>query len=134
MVRSAALLAAVATLLAGTACSNEPTAMASPSGALTLRLSTPNQDDGALLFQVSGPPIDTVIATGPSLRLFTRRVNDSTVVGAMVGTVTGGAVVRLLVPDAGAAGRYSTQVLEVADRQDALRASLAGYALTVDPR
>jgi hypothetical protein len=37
------------------------------------------------------------------------------------------------VPDAGAAAAagYTGRVLEVADRQDVLRASLAGYALTV---
>jgi len=40
-------------------------------------------------------------------------------------------VATLHVPDVGAAARYTTTVLEVADRQDALRASLAGYALTV---
>jgi len=37
------------------------------------------------------------------------------------------------VPDAGAAARYTATVLEVADRQDAVRPSLSGYAITMTP-
>jgi len=51
----------------------------------------------------------------------------------VVGNLANGAVVTLHVPDVGAAASYTANVLEVADRQDALRPSLAGYALTVAP-
>ena len=54
-------------------------------------------------------------------------------VGAVVGNLANGAVVTLHVPDVGAAARYTANVLEVADRQDALRTSLTGYALTAAP-
>lgn len=131
MNRSREILALVAALLLGAACSGEPTASVTQSGTLVLRLTTPNPDDGGVLFQVSGPPIDTAVAVGGSLRLFTRRMNDSTLVAVVVGSVATGAVVRLRVPDRSAAGRYTARVLEVADRRDALRSSLAGYALTV---
>jgi hypothetical protein len=97
---------------------------------VTLRLTTPHTDDGAMLFEVSGPPIDSATAANASLQLFTRRVGDSTIVGVVAGVVAGGAVVTLHVPDAGAAAEYTARVLEVADRQNLLRASLAGYALT----
>lgn len=124
------LLAAVAL---GAACSNDPTSGAPRAGTLTLRLSTPRSDDGALLFEVSGPPIDTAVVVNGSLQLFTRRADGSTVVGAVVGGLTNGAIVTLRVPDVGAAGGYTARVLEVADRQNVLRTSLAGYALTVTP-
>ena len=124
------LLAAVAL---GAACSNDPTSGAPRAGTLTLRLSTPRSDDGALLFEVSGPPIDTAVVVNGSLQLFTRRADGSTVVGAVVGGLTNGALVTLRVPDVGAAGGYTARVLEVADRQNVLRTSLAGYALTVTP-
>src|SRR5439155_25468841 len=78
-------------------------------------------------------PIDSATVANASLRLFTRRESGSTVIGAVVGALDNGAVATLHVPDVGAAARYTTTVLEVADRQDALRASLAGYALTVAP-
>src|SRR5256885_1872054 len=105
----------------------------SPAGTLTLRLTTPHADDGAMTFQVSGPPIDSATVANASIRLFTRRESGSTVIGAVVGALDNGAVATLHVPDVDAAARYTTTVLEVADRQDALRASLAGYALTVAP-
>jgi hypothetical protein len=96
-----------------------------------VRLTTAHADDGAVLFELSGPPIDSVVAVNASLRLFTRRANDSTIVGAVVGVVANGAVVILQVPDVGAAARYTARIVEVADRDNVLRASLTGYALTV---
>ena len=125
--------AMVAALLAGAACSDDPTGSAPGAGTLMVRLTTPHADDGAMLFEVSGPAIDSALSTNPSLRLFTQRVDGSRVVGVVMGAVAPGAVVALRVPDVGAAGQYTARVLEVADRQDALRASLTGYALTVGP-
>ncbi len=133
MRRARWIFAMVATLSVGAACSDDPTGGTVPPGTLTLRLTTPHADDGAMVFDVSGPPIDSALAGNASLRLFTRRAGSSTVVGAVVGALANGAVVTLQVPDVGAAAAYTAQVVEVADRQNALRASLAGYALTVAP-
>jgi hypothetical protein len=133
MSRSRWILAMVAALSLGAACSNDPTSGAPRPGTLTLRLTTPHADDGAMLFKVSGPPIDSATAVNPSLRLFTRRVDGSTIVGAVVGVVANGAVVTLQVPDVGAAAGYTARVLEVADRQNAVRASLTDYTLRVAP-
>lgn len=127
------VVALVAVLSLGTACSDDATGGAAPAGTLTLRLTTPHADDGAVLFEVSGPPIDSATAVNASLRLFTRRASGSTVVGVVVGAFTNGAVVTLRVPDVGAAPGYAARVLEVADRENALRASLSGYAITVTP-
>jgi len=120
-----------ALLSVSAACSNEPTAGAPQAGTLALRLTTPHADDGAVLFKVSGPAIDTAMTGDASLRLFTARADQSTVVGVVVGVVDNGTVIRLQVRDVGLAAAYTAQVLEVADRQSALRTSLAGYALTV---
>src|SRR6266487_1063630 len=109
------IFAMVAALSVGAACSDNPT------------------DDGAMTFEVSGAPIDSATAVNASLRLFTRRVGGSAMLGVVVGNLANGAVVTLHVPDVGAAASYTANVLEVADRQDALRPSLAGYALTVAP-
>ena len=122
-------LAAALSLAA--ACSDDPTGGAPRAGTLVVRLTTPHADDGAMLFEVSGPPIDTSAAAGASLQLFTRRADGSTLVGVVVGDLTNGAVIRLQVPDVGAAAAYTARLLEVADRQNALRPSLTGYALTV---
>jgi hypothetical protein len=101
-------------------------------GTLVLRLTTPHPDDGAVLFEVTGPPVESVAAANGSLRVFTRH-EGVRVVGAVVGDLANGAVVTLQVPDRAAAAGYSARVLEVSDRQSVLRASLAGYALRVAP-
>ena len=121
-----------AALLVGVSCSDDPVAGAR-ADTVILRLTTPHTDDGAVLFEVSGPAIDSATADNASLRLFTRRVGETTIIGALVGAVTTGAEVTLRVPDGGVAAGYTARVLEVADRQNALRTSLAGYALTVGP-
>lgn len=126
------IFALSAALLAGAACSDDPIG-APRGGTLTLRLTTPHADDGAVMFDVSGPSIDSALAAGSLLRLFTRRVDGSTVAGVVVGVVSNDAVVTLQVADTGRAAEYTARVLDVADRQNALRASLAGYALTVTP-
>ena len=133
MNRSRWTLLMVAALSVGAACSDDPTTGVTQAGTVTLRLTTPHADDGAVLFEVSGGPIDTATAGNASLRLFTRRASGSTIVGVVAGVVTNGAVVTLRVPDVGAAAGYTARVVEVADRQNALRTSLAGYALTVGP-
>jgi hypothetical protein len=121
----------VAALVVGAACSNDSTGSVAGAGTLTLRLTTPRSDDGALLFELSGPPIDTTVAANAALQLFTRRTDGSTLIGAVVGTLGDGVIVTLQVPDVAAAARYSARLLEVADRQNVLRTSLSGYALSV---
>lgn len=132
MSRSRWIFVMAAALTVGAACSDDPVGGAQ-AGTLVVRLTTPHADDGAVMFEVSGPAIDTAIVVNASLRLFTRRASSSTIVGVVVGVVGSGAVITLQVPDVGAVAGYTARVLEVADRQSALRASLAGYALTVGP-
>lgn len=126
---------ATVTLLAalgvGAACSDYPGGGPTQPGTLTLRLTTPHDDDGAIMFELSGPPVDNATAAGASLRLFTRRVDDATIRGAVLGTLANGAVVTLEVPDVDAVAEYAVRVLEVADRQDVLRDDLTGYVLVV---
>lgn len=127
---------ATVTLLAalgvGAACSDYPGGGGpTQPGTLTLRLTTPHDDDGAIVFELSGPPVDDATAAGASLRLFTRRVNDATIRGAVLGTLANGAVVALQVPDVDAVAEYTVRVLEVADRGDALRDDLTGYVIAV---
>ena len=127
-------LVVFAVLVFGAACADATGNGGPPHrGTLIVRLTTSHADDGAVLFELKGPAIESVVAVNASLRVFTRRANDSTIVVAVVGVVANGAVATMQVPDAGAAAAYTARVLDVADRQNALRSSLVGYALTVDP-
>ena len=126
------MLAMAAALLMIAACSDETTSPGPKpqSGTLVVRLTTPNNDDEAMSFEINGP-VDSVTAAGGTLQLFTRRVDDSTVLGVVIGPLDNGAVAILHVPDVSAAAGYRVAALEVADHEDALRPSLDGYALTV---
>lgn len=120
---------AAALVLVTAACSSDPTEEQPPATVALLRLTSPHTDDGALLFTLTGPAIDSATTTNAALRLFTSRVSDTTLVGALVGPVGSGAVVTL--HGTGEPARYVARVLEVADRRNFLRESLTGYALTV---
>ena len=129
----ARILFALAAVVLGAACAGDSTGSGAPAGRGTLivRLTTPHTDDGAILFELSGPRIDSVVTVNASLQSFTRRANDSTIVGAVIGGVVNGAVVTLQVPDVNASALYTVRIVEVADRENVLRTSLTGYALTV---
>src|SRR2546429_9681846 len=91
MSRSRWIFPMIAALVAGTACSDPPTSGSARAETLTLRLTTPHADDGAMTFEVSGAPIDGATAVDASLRLFTRRESGSTVIGGLVGAPGNGA-------------------------------------------
>jgi hypothetical protein len=133
MRRALAIVAMSAVLLTSAACDDDPAGIAPLAGAVTLQLTTPHVDDGALLFDVTGPPIDSVTAASSSLSVFTRTVDDSVLVGLVAGGVVSGPLVVLHVRDISAAAAYSARIAEVADHESALRASLAGYTLSVTP-
>ena len=94
------ILAMVAVLFIAAACAKDATGGDKQAGTLTVRLTTPNADDGAMSFRVSGGPIDSALAVSQSLRLFTR-ADGATVVGVVVGALGEGAVITLHVPDVG---------------------------------
>jgi hypothetical protein len=124
------ILLTAAVLAVSSTCADGP-AVVPQAGTLSLLLATPNVDDGAVLFEVSGPPIDSATAVGPSLRLFTHQADGSRLVGVVAGPITSGPLLTLYVRDTGAVAAYTARVLEVADRLDSLRASLTGYTATV---
>lgn len=101
------------------------------AGTLTVTLTTPNADDGAILFEVTGPDMTQVTAADPSL-YFRYSEADGAVTAVLVGDVTGRDVLSFRVPDVDAVGSYTASMVDVADRSNELRDSLAGYALTVD--
>jgi hypothetical protein len=125
------MLALVVLCCVGSACSDDPTGTPR-GGPLLLQLSTPNADDGAVMFEITGPPIDSVTTINDSMRLFTRR-EGGTLLGVVIGTVGNGPIVNVWVPDVNAATSYSGRVVDVADRQNALRTSLESYTVRVTP-
>ena len=128
-----ALLAAA--LAAGCSDTEDPISTA-PEATLSLALATPNADDGALLFTVSGPSILGVTPTA-GMELVESRVtaNGSTTSTILVrGNLTNGTIGTLTVRGVNADSPYTTQVREAAARASGnylQRADLSQYRVTV---
>ena len=132
--RAAAVLAALALAACGGDGGGKPTPVDPDPvpGQLTATLATPSADDRALMLTITGPEAVTgVTAAGAGYAVFARPADATTVRVAVFGNIAAGALVRFSVPDVNRAAAYSVSVVEAADPANALRASLAGYAVTV---
>jgi hypothetical protein len=128
----ARMMAGLALVLCLTGCGDGSTGPEGPTpGTLTVTLTTPNADDGAILLTVSGPDMTQVTAADGSL-YFRHAGGTGAVTAVLVGDVQAGSLLTFHVPDVTAAGSYSATITQVADRSNTVRASLAGYALTVE--
>ncbi|MDH3497252.1 MAG: hypothetical protein OER89_17195 [Gemmatimonadota bacterium] len=127
--RVAAMLAGL-TLAGGlVTCGSEPAAPPTP-GWVNVRLTTPNLDDGGILFTVTGAQIDSVRSTFPNT--FLRRESASSMRVVIVGNLVAGTVAQVLVPDVRQAATYAGTVVEVAVRSTFAQRPTAGYVLTVE--
>lgn len=120
---------------AGLSCGDGPTEPPRPvPGVLTVRWTTPHADDRAALLRLvlpDGMTTATLESATPGLEVFERRSADTLRI-AVFGELTSAALVRFSVPDVAAASRVVATVVEVSDATDALRASLAGYAVVIE--
>lgn len=102
-------------------------------GEVSLDLSTPNQDDGAVSFVVSVAAPDEIrgaSAACSGCQLVYQRVGSQELRGVVLGDLAPGPVVRLAVSQAAPNQAYRIQIVEVASRQFQVRPP-AGYDLLV---
>ncbi len=131
MKRYALTLAAVlGAALAGSASCSGPVA-----GELTVSLTTPNTDDGAIKVRVTASESKEI--TGISVacsgcRLFFEQPSATEVLAVLTGDLAAGPLLRVSVSDTKAPSAYSVQISQVASRSFALR-STSGYGLTIGP-
>ena len=127
----AALLLAAALL---PACGDAGAPAKPQPGDLTVTLATPNAD-AAMVVSITGPgAVGAVQAASPGAVARARTEGTTTTV-AVIGAhdaLGAGPLLRISVPDVRQAKEYAAVVREAADLQNAPRASLAGYALTVE--
>ena len=111
-----------------------PTGPAGPvPGVLKIALTTPNADDGALLFTVSGGRISTVDAAAAGYQIYTAQPDTLTTRILVTGDIGAGEVVRIHVPDTRSAAAYHATIAQAASRATFAQRVLAGYALAVAP-
>jgi len=98
-----------------------------PPGWLSVRLITPNFDDGGVLFTIDGARIDSVRSTYPHL---VSRAESETLHRIVVGgIVSGGVIAEIWVDDTRSLDRYVTTVNEVAVRTTFAQRPTTGYAI-----
>lgn len=101
-------------------------------GLVTLQLSTPNADDGALSVVLQGDGIEEPVAVNASHQLFTTDDPSSGEVRlALVGNGLSGGLVQFRVPDVTRLQSYTASLIQVADESSNLRSSLAGYRVGI---
>lgn len=120
---------AVALVLAAAACSDDTTGPQAVPGTLAVTLTTPNTDDGAIMFTVTGGELSNATLVDPSFQLYTHE-GASSLTAVIVGDIEAGAVLEFDVPDIDALESYSAEVDQVANRANDLQA-LTGYSLSV---
>jgi hypothetical protein len=98
------------------------------SGYLSVKLTTPRTDDGAVQVAVSGPQIDSVKLVSYNGFATTDGIVANLVV---TGAVTSGEIARVYVSDVGRASAYSATVSAAAARQTYALQSLDGYQVSV---
>ena len=130
-IRNRAGAAALAALALVAACDSASGPAKPRAGEVTVRLETPHDDDGALVLSLTGPgPIGAVTPEAAGVAVHARP-DGAGVKAAVFGDLEDGDLVRVAVPDVNRAGEYRARVLEAAGRDDALRAAVSGYRLTV---
>jgi hypothetical protein len=122
----------VAMLVFVGSCADSPTApeQAVP-GVLTLNLTSPFADDRAIVVRVRGPAAMSGIAAGGDAYVVHARAAGDSLRAAAFGALANGPLLRFSVPDVRQAGEYHATVVEASDPDNALRADVSGYVLTV---
>jgi hypothetical protein len=124
--RGAALVAAL--LILGCSGGDDPSGPV--AGPLRVVLTTPNTDDGAVMFQVTGV-VDSVAAPA-GLTLYQSAPGNNVIRAIVTGTfATGNTLLTLHVPDVGRTSSYSTQVLQVAAKTTYAQRPVGAYSLTL---
>ncbi len=97
-------------------------------GWLNLQLTTPNSDDGGIVFTVAGGPIDSVRFVHEG---FSSAVSDSIWSFLATGELSNGAIAQLLVPNVNKPSIYRPEIQQVAALVTYEQRDLAGYRLQV---
>ncbi len=111
-----------------------PTAPTGPvAGVLKVSLVTPNADDGAVLFTISGGPVSSVETASPSFQVYAAIPDTNTARVLVTGDLVAGTVALLHVADTRRAASYRATIAQAASRSSFAQQVLTGYSLRVAP-
>jgi hypothetical protein len=83
-------------------------------GVLNVGISSPNGDDGAVLFTITGGPVEAVETAG--LSVYSARLDSRTLRVVIAGDLSSGTIARVRIPDRDQASNYSVSINQVARR------------------
>ncbi len=132
IVRNKALALALVALAAGCGADDLPPGPPpgpSGPGLLAVVLETPNSNDGALLFRLSGGRMDSLRVSQLTLLTANTGTNERRVM--LAGNIGAGVVLRFWVPERGDLAGYSVELEQVATRAIYVQQPLDGYSLSV---
>jgi hypothetical protein len=134
-------VAAGAAVWAFTACSDasllptEPVAPAESPGAavqwIDVKLTTPNDNDGAVLLEISGGRV--LSANGLDLSVDARIADSGPAIVIASGNIRSGQLLKIKVPATASASSYSGRVLQAARRDTFEQQSVSAYKLDFAP-
>jgi hypothetical protein len=102
-------------------------------GVLKVALTTPNADDGALLFTISGGRVSAVDAASSAYQVYTAQPDTNTTRVLVTGDIGAGEVVRIHVADTRSSASYHATIAQAASRTTFAQQALTGYSLAVAP-
>ena len=116
----------------GLACGDNP--IAPQGGNVTVSLTTPNPDDGAVLVALFGPGFSSIQPASTSYRVYSLSASPTEVRILVVGDLSAGALLTLKVNDPSRIGEYHGTVVQAASRSDELRTVSTDYDVTFAAR
>jgi hypothetical protein len=116
-------------LAVGLTCSCSSDSAAPVGATLDVSFETAATDDGAVLFTVSGGPIDSVEA--PGYRLYTAQTGPTTMRVVVAGDLRAGTIARIHIADGSKLSQYSATIDQVAARGSYAQRDPISYTLMV---
>ncbi|HEV2085510.1 MAG TPA: hypothetical protein VGR09_10535 [Gemmatimonadales bacterium] len=101
------------------------------AGVLNVKLSSLRGDDGAVLFTISGGPVESVEAVSGTAR--SAQIDANTLRVVITGNLSAGAIARVRIADVTQASRYSAAVNQVAARSSYVPRDAGQYSITLAP-
>ncbi len=124
---------AIPAILLLAACGGSPTGASDVQpgtpGWLTVELTTPNSDDGAVQLHITGPSVDSVVAASPYNGF--GQASGGTADVVLTGTIRTGTVARFRVGDISRSSQYRVSVTGAAQRGSYALRSTGGYRTAV---
>lgn len=110
-------------------CSSGPTGPA--SGILNVKLTSTNSDDGAVLFTITGGPVESVEAVTGAV--YSGQIDANSLRVIVAGNLSSRTIARVRIADASQASRYSVSVNQVAARSTYAPRDPTRYSIALAP-